>query len=75
MKRGLYHKPGKEFGIMRQFLNELKDVKKSLRRVESILAEDHLTTEDRKEIKKSREEIKRGEYVTLEQLKKELRGK
>ena len=75
MKRELYHKPGKEFGIMRQFLNELKDVKRSLRRVESILAEDHLTAEDWEEIKKSREEIKKGKYVTLEQLKKELRSK
>ncbi len=65
----------REFGIVKQFLSEMKDVKKRLMRVESMLAEEQLTPEDWKEIRKSREEIKKGRYVTLEQLKKELRNK
>ncbi|MBI2543205.1 MAG: hypothetical protein HYW24_03405 [Candidatus Aenigmarchaeota archaeon] len=68
-------KQPKEFGIMKQFLNEIKDVKRHLLRVESMLVEDQLTPKDWEEIKKSREEIKEGKYVTLEQLKKELRSK
>jgi len=65
----------KEFGIIRQFLSEVKDMKRRLIRVESMLAEEQLTPEDWKEIRKSREEIRKGKYVTLEQLKKELRIK
>jgi len=66
-------KPVREFDIMRQFLKEIKDVKRRLMRVETMLAEEQLTPEDWKEIRKSREEIRKGKYVTLEQLKKELR--
>ncbi|MBI2084822.1 MAG: hypothetical protein HYT70_04420 [Candidatus Aenigmarchaeota archaeon] len=66
-------KLGKEFGIMKQFLSELRDVKRHLIRVESMLAEDQLTHKDWKGIRRSREEIRKGQYVTLEQLKKELR--
>lgn len=68
-------KPVKEFGIIKQFLHEIKDVKRHLIRVESMLAEEQLTPEDWKEIRKSREEIRKGKYVTLEQLKKELQIK
>jgi hypothetical protein len=44
-------------------------------RVETMLAEEQLTPKDWKEIEKSREEVRKGKYVTLEQLKKELQIK
>jgi ABC-type phosphate/phosphonate transport system substrate-binding protein len=62
----------KEFNIIKQFLKEMKDMKRRLIRVESMLAEEQLTPEDWKEIRKSREEIRKGRYVTLDQLKREL---
>lgn len=65
----------KEFGIIKQFLNEMKDVKRRLMRVEHMLSEDQLSPKDWNEIRKTREEIRKGKYVTLEQLKKELRSK
>ena len=68
-------KQPKEFGIIKQFLSEMNDVKRRLMRVESMLAEEQISPDDWKEIRKSREEIKKGKYVTLEQLKKELRSK
>lgn len=65
----------KEFGIIKQFLNEMKDVKRRLMRVEHMLSEDQLSPKDWNEIRKTREEIRKGKYVTLEQLKKELLSK
>jgi hypothetical protein len=65
----------KEFGLIKQYLDEIKDVKKHLMRVEAMIAEEQLTPKDWKEIEKSREEIRKGKYVTLEQLKKELQIK
>lgn len=65
----------KEFGLVKQSLKEIMDIKKRLMRVEAMLAEEQLTPTDWKEIEKAREEIRKGRYVTLEQLKKELRIK
>ena len=68
-------KQPKEFGLIKQYLKEIRDVKKHLMRVEAMLAEERLTPEDWKDIEKAREEIRKGKYLTLEQLKKELRIK
>ena len=68
-------KQPKEFGLIKQSLREIKDVKRHLMRVEAMLVEDQLTMGDWKEIEKAREEIRKGKYLTLEQLKKELRTK
>ena len=68
-------KQPKEFGLIKQSLKEIKDVKRHLMRVEAMLVEDQLTMGDWREIEKAREEIRKGKYLTLEQLKKELRTK
>jgi hypothetical protein len=60
--------------MIKQFLKEMEDMKRRLIRVESMLAEEQLTLEDWKEIRKSREEIRKGKYVTLDQLKKRVRN-
>jgi hypothetical protein len=68
-------KQPKEFGLIKQSLREIKDVKKHLIRVEAMLAGEQLKPQEWKEIERARAEIRKGEYVTLEQLKRELRIK
>lgn len=68
-------KQPKEFGLVKQYLKEIRDMKKHLMRVEAMLTEERLTPKDWKDIEKAREEIRKGKYLTLEQLKKELRIK
>lgn len=65
----------KEFGLLKEMMKELKDVKKRLMHMESLLEGEELTKEELRQIKRSEEEIKKGKYVTLGQLKKELRLK
>ena len=65
----------KEFGLLKEMAKELRDVKRRLMHVEILLEGEELTKEELKQIKKSEAEIKQGKYVTLDQLKKELRLK
>ncbi len=65
-------KQPKEFGMIKELLKEMKDVKKRIMRVEKAVEIEKLTKEDLREIRKSEAEIKAGKYKTLEQVKKEL---
>lgn len=62
----------KEFGILKELLREMKDMKKRLMRVEKAVEIEKLTKEDLREIRKSEAEIRAGKYKTLEEVKKEL---
>jgi hypothetical protein len=52
---------------------QVREIKKRLMRMENLIGLEELSEEDLKAIRESEEEIKRGEYVTAEQLKKELK--
>ena len=51
---------------------DVNDIKRRLIRMERAVQLEELTKEDLRAIKKSEEEIRKGKYVTSEQLKKEL---
>ena len=65
-------KPLKEFGLLKQLSKDVNDIKRRLIRMERAVQWEELTKEDLRAIKKSEEEIRKGKYVTSEQLKKEL---
>ena len=65
-------KQPKEFGLIKELLKQMKEMNKRLVRVERAVPIEMLTKADLRAIKKSEEEIKKGKYVTAEQLKKEL---
>lgn len=58
--------------ILKEILKEVKDVKRRLVMVQSMAREEELTREELEQIRKARADFKKGKYVTLEQLKKEL---
>ena len=62
----------KEAGMIKELLKEIKEMDKRLSRVERSVPIEILTKSDLRAIKKSEEEIRKGKYVTAEQLKKEL---
>ncbi|MBI4009708.1 MAG: hypothetical protein HY361_00740 [Candidatus Aenigmarchaeota archaeon] len=62
----------KEAGMIKELLKEIKEMDKRLSRVERAVPVEILTKSDLRAIKKSEEEIRKGKYVTAEQLKKEL---
>lgn len=62
----------KEVGILRDLLKQMKIMDKRLRRVEKAVPIEMLNREELRAIEKSEKEIKKGKYVTAEQLKKEL---
>ena len=62
----------KEVGILKELLREIKVMDKRLSRVERAVPIERLTKVDLRTIKKSEEEIRKGKYVTADQLKKEL---
>lgn len=62
----------KEAGILRDLLKQVRIMDKRLSRVERAVPIERLTKADIREIEKSEEEIRKGKYFTLEQLKKEL---
>jgi len=65
-------KPIREFVLLKELSRDIKDIKRRLIRMERVVVLEQLTREDLRAIKKSEEEIKKGKYVTAEQLKKEL---
>lgn len=62
----------KETGMIKELLKEIKEMDKRLKRVEKAVPAEVLTKADLRDIEKSENEIKKGKYVTAEQLKKEL---
>ena len=62
----------KEAGMIKELFRELKEMNKRLKRVERAVPLEMLTKAELKAIKRSEEEIRKGKYVTAEQLKKEL---
>ena len=65
-------KQPKEFGLLKQMSRDIKVVKTRLMKMESLLEGEELTKEELRQIRLSEEQIKKGKYVTLDQLKKEL---
>jgi len=65
-------KPVREFGLLKELSKDIKDIRRRLIRVEKAVEIEELTKEDLRTIKKSEEEIRKGKFVTAEQLKKEL---
>ncbi len=61
--------------LLKEILKEVKDVKHRVLMVQSMVSEEELTKQELKQIKKARTDFKKGKYVTLEQLKEELRMK
>lgn len=61
-----------ETGMIKELLKEVKMIDRRLKKVESKLPIERLTKADLRDIEKSEEEIKKGKYRTLEQVKKEL---
>ena len=57
---------------LKNMLNEMKEIKFRLARIESLIGEEMLTSEEIKSIKKSEREIREKKFFTAEQLKKEL---
>ena len=62
----------KEAGMIQELLKEIRKMDKRLSRVEKVVPIEMLTKSDLRAIKKSEEEIRKGKYVTSEQLKREL---
>ena len=62
----------KEIGILKDLIKQLRTLDKRLSRVEKVMPIEILTKAELKAIKKSEEEIRKGKYVTADQLKKEL---
>ena len=62
----------KEVGMIKELFREIKEMNRRLARVERAVPIDILTKSDLRAIKKSEDEIRKGKYVTAEQLKKEL---
>ena len=62
----------KEAGIIKELLKEIKEIDERLKRVEKAVPTEVLTKTDLRAIEKSESEIRKGKYVTAEQLKKEL---
>ena len=58
--------------ILKEILKEVRDVKQRLSTVQSMVMEEELTKQELRQIKKARADLKKGKYVTLEQLKKEI---
>lgn len=58
--------------ILKEILKEVKDVKKRILIVQSMVGEEELTKAELRQIRKARADFKKGKYVTLEQLKEEL---
>jgi len=58
--------------ILKEILKEVKDVKKRLVTVQSMVGEEELTKQELRQVRKARADFKKGKYVTLEQLKEEL---
>lgn len=58
--------------ILKEILKEVKDVKKGLLTVQSMVGEEELTGAELRQIKRARADFKKGKYVSLEQLKEEL---
>jgi len=58
--------------ILKAILKEVRDVKKRVLMVQSMVGEEELTKQELRQIKKARADFKKGKYVTLEQLKEEL---
>lgn len=61
--------------LLKEILKEVKDVKHRVLMMQSMVSEEELTKQELKQIKKARTDFKKGKYVTLEQLKEELRMK
>ncbi len=61
-----------EIYVMKEILREVKDLKKMFMKMEDMIEWDILTKEDLNAIRMSESEIKRGKFVTLEQLKTDL---
>jgi hypothetical protein len=61
-----------ETGMIKELLKEIKVIDKRLKRVERVLPVGKLTEADLMDIEKSEEEIRKGKYRTIEQVKKEL---
>ncbi len=61
-----------KFKSSKELLKEIKEMNRRLSRVESAVPIEMLTKSDLKAIKKSEDEMKKGKYRTLEQVKKEL---
>jgi hypothetical protein len=62
----------KGVGILKDLLNQVKIIDKRLKKVEKALIIENLTKADIRDIEKSEEEIRKGKYRTIEQVKKEL---
>ena len=62
----------KEIWILKDLIKQLRTLDKRLSRVEKVMPIEILTKAELKAIKKSEEEIRKGKYVTPDQLKKEL---
>jgi len=58
--------------ILKAILKEVRDVKKRVLMVQSMVGEEELTKQELRQIKKARADFKKGKYVTLEQLKEEI---
>ena len=62
----------KEVGMIKELFREVKEMNRRLTRVERAVPIEILTKSDLRAIRKSEDEIRKGKYVTAEQLKKEL---
>ncbi len=62
----------KEVGMIKELFREVKEMNRRLVRVERAVPIEILTKSDLRAIRKSEDEIRKGKYVTAEQLKKEL---
>ena len=62
----------KDVGMLKDVLKQMKIMDKRLKRVERVMPIVTLTKTELDAIRKSEDEIRKGKYVTSEQLKKEL---
>ncbi len=58
--------------MMKEILEEVKDLKKMFIKIEDMIELEILTKEDLNAIRMSESEIKKGKFITLEQLKADL---
>ena len=57
---------------LKGIVDEMKEIKLRLARIENLIREEMLTPSEIEAIKKAEEEIKKGKFITAQQLKKEL---
>ncbi len=63
---------GHNIGMLKDLLKEIREMNRRLARIERVMPIEMLNKSDLKAIKKSEDEIRKGRYVTAEQLKREL---